>query len=89
MALAPDYGGNGRKLAAVFTAQDALQLFVVSRDNSVGSDDLVSVRLSGRELFEQVATNNDLDGMVINACGPGQPIALTRDAAAAILTEDD
>ena len=54
MALAPDAGGEGRRLAAVFTAEDALQLFVVSRDSVSGNDGLVSVRLTGRELFEQV-----------------------------------
>ena len=58
MALAPDAGGEGRRLAAVFTAEDALQLFVVSRDSVSGNDGLVSVRLTGRELFEQVRPRN-------------------------------
>ena len=50
MALATDVGAEGRKLAAVFTAQDALQLFIVSRQGS-GGDELISVRLSGVELL--------------------------------------
>ena len=36
MALAPD--AEGRKLAAAFTSQDALQLFVVSKESARGSD---------------------------------------------------
>lgn len=36
MALAPDV--EGRKLAAAFTSEDALQLFVVSKENARGSD---------------------------------------------------
>ena len=36
MALAPD--AEGRKLAAAFTSEDALQLFVVSKESARGSD---------------------------------------------------
>ena len=81
MALVPDEGG--RKLAAAFTAVDALQLFVASKER--GGHSMVSARLSGRELFEAVAANAALDGLVINPAGPGQPLALTREAASAIL----
>ena len=86
MALAPDAGDEGRRLAAVFTAEDALQLFVVARDaNARDSDGLVSVRLSGAELFEQIATNGELEGMVFNPFGPTAPVALAREAAQDIL----
>ena len=87
MALADDAGGDGRRLAAVFTAQDALQLFILSRESARNSDGLVSVRLSGRELFGQLAENAEIDGMVINPCGPTPPVALTRDVAHMVLTE--
>jgi len=86
MALAPDTSSEQpRRLAAVFTAQDALQLFVVSRESARASDDLVSVRLTGRELFSQVADNAELDGVVFNPSGPAEPVALARDVAAAVL----
>lgn len=84
MALAPDEAG--RRLAACFTAQDALQLFIVSRESVRGSDDLVSVRLSGRELFGQVAASTELDGLVINPSGPMQPLALSREVADLVLS---
>ena len=82
MVLAPDE--SGRRLVAAFTAQDALQQFVAA-SSSGGAVSLVSARLSGKELFEQVASTNDLDGIVFNASGPGQPIPLSRDAAYAVL----
>ena len=84
MALAPDEGG--RRLAAAFTAQDALQLFIVSRESVRGNDDLVSVRLSGKELFSQIAASSELDGLVINPSGPGQPLALSRAVADVVLS---
>lgn len=84
LALAPDEGG--RRLAAAFTAQDALQLFIVSRESVRGSDDLVSVRLTGRELFEQIAAGSELDGVVFNPSGPGQPVALSREVADLVLS---
>lgn len=83
MALAPDEGG--RALAAAFTAQDALKLFVMAREGG-GSADLVSVRLTGTELFEQVARSADrLDGLVFNPSGPGRPIPFARGVADAVL----
>jgi len=88
LALAPDVGGEGRRLAAVFTSEDALQLFIVSRESARGSDDLVSVRLNGRELFEQIASNGEIDGLVVNACGPVPPVALAREVAEVVLTGD-
>lgn len=84
MALAEDAGGEGRRLAAVFTAEDALQYFIAHSSRSA-SDGLVSVRLSGRELCEQVAGNTEIDGFVFNPCGPSAPVALAREAANDIL----
>ena len=47
---------------------------------------LVSVRLSGHELFQQVASNPELDGLVFNASGPAQPVALARGVADLVLS---
>ena len=84
MALATDVGAEGRKLAAVFTAQDALQLFIVSRQGS-GGDELISVRLSGVELFTQLMESAEIDGMVFNPCGPITPFAFAKEVAATVL----
>jgi len=85
MALAPDPSG-GRKLAAAFTAEDALQLFVVSGESDA-TREAISVRLSGSELFGHIAKNKDLDGLVFNPSGPGQPIALSAEAAHAVMAD--
>ena len=82
MALAPDT--EGRKLTAAFTAQDALQLFVVARESDP-SREAISVRVSGNELFTNLANSPELDGVVFNPAGPGQPCALSRQLAMAVL----
>lgn len=64
--------------------QDALQLFVVA-DNARATDGLVSVRLSGLELFQRLQQSDSLDGIVFNPAGPDLPIALAREVAAAVL----
>ena len=52
LALAPDVSSR-RRLAAAFTSQDALQLFVAA---SAASDtQLVAARLNGAELFGKLA----------------------------------
>ena len=86
IAFAPDPEG-GRSLAAIFTAQDALQLFVVATP-ARGTDGLVSVRLSGKELFAMVQQQEGLDGLVFNPAGPGQAIALSCAIAADVLDSD-
>jgi len=86
LALAPDVGGEGRKLAAAFTAEDALQHFIAARDGAQADDGLVAVRMSGCELFEKVVSVAGLDGIVFNASGPSRPVALTIDAARHVLT---
>jgi len=86
LALAPDVGGEGRKLAAAFTAEDALQHFIAARDGAQADDGLVAVRMSGCELFEKVVSVDGLDGIVFNASGPSRPVALTIDAARHVLT---
>ena len=81
LALAPD--SNSRRLAAAFTAQDALQLFVAS---SAASDtELVAARLTGVELFGKLA-EADLDGVVFNPAGPVQPVPLLKAVAQHVLS---
>lgn len=81
MVLAPDVGG--RRLLAAFTAQDSLQNFVVASSGACDVE-LVSARLSGQELFEQISSGG-LDGVVFNPSGPSAPIPLSCEAAQAIL----
>uniref|UniRef100_A0A7S2HME3 SseB protein N-terminal domain-containing protein n=1 Tax=Haptolina brevifila TaxID=156173 RepID=A0A7S2HME3_9EUKA len=85
LALAPDPIG-GRRLAAAFTAQDALQLFVVSGESNT-SREQISMRLSGRELFQHIASRSEeLDGVVFNPAGPGQPIPMSTEFARAVVS---
>jgi hypothetical protein len=81
LALAPD--NHSRRLAAAFTAQDGLQQFVAARNAS--DAELIAVRLSGAELFGQLA-EADLDGVVFNPAGPGSPVPLTKAVAAHVLS---
>ena len=82
LALAPD--GNSRRLAAAFTAEDALQRFVAARDAS-GVEELIAARLNGIELFGKLA-DADLDGVVFNPAGPGQPVPLLKAFAQHVLS---
>ena len=38
--------------------------------------------------YTQVASNDEIDGIVFNTCGPGEPVALSRDIASMVLTAD-
>ena len=84
MVLAPD-SKNGRALVAAFTAMDALQLFVAARDGNLLHEELTSVQLSGRELFRHIQDSAEIEGVVFNPSGPGQPCALSSAVAAAVL----
>uniref|UniRef100_A0A7S4C489 SseB protein N-terminal domain-containing protein n=1 Tax=Chrysotila carterae TaxID=13221 RepID=A0A7S4C489_CHRCT len=85
MAMVPD-SQSKRRLIAAFTANDALQFFVAAREAAAQTreEQLVSVQLSGLELFGHLA-GSSADGIVFNACGPTQPIALQREVTKAIL----
>ena len=65
------------------TIKDGLQQFVAARDAS--DAELIAVRLSGAELFGQLA-EADLDGVVFNPAGPGSPVPLTKAVAAHVLS---
>ena len=80
MALVPE-PNSCRKLVAAFTAQDALQRFVLSQQKELTSE-YISVRLSGVELFTRLLSNDEpLDGVVFNPAGPTQPLALAKEVA--------
>lgn len=81
LALAPD--SNSRRLAAAFTAEDALQLFVAS--SAASGAELVAARLTGVELFGKLA-EADLDGVVFNPAGPIQPVPLLKAVASHVLS---
>ena len=81
LALAPD--SSSRRLAAAFTAEDALQLFVAS--SAASGAELVAIRLTGVELFGKLA-DVDLDGVVFNPAGPIQPVPLLKAVAAHVLS---
>ncbi len=68
ISLAPD--GRGRKLAALFTADDALDLFIERN----GKPTMRAVPIGGEALFSAIR-RMPLDGMVFNCSGPITPRA--------------
>jgi hypothetical protein len=69
--LTPD--ANNRQLAAVFTAQDAGELFIAEAKEGLGED--VSLQeCSGTNLFNALQSM-PLDGLVFNPSGPTAPVA--------------
>jgi len=69
IALAPDT--RGRKLAALFTADDALEIFL---DEHRDRGELKPIPIDGEKLFSAVK-RMPLDGLVFNCCGPIRPRA--------------
>ena len=66
VALAPD--GRGRKLAALFTSEDALDLFLAQYPKP----NRRPVPIAGEALFTAIR-KMPLEGMVFNCCGPMKP----------------
>jgi hypothetical protein len=75
ITLAPD--DQGRKLAAIFTAEDCLQAFVAASKHLLGEDIQVD-EISGTQLFQNLSTL-EIDGVVFNCNGPTSPRALSID----------
>jgi hypothetical protein len=84
LVLAPD--SQGRALAAVFTAEDALQFFLDAIAPSADFDP-VPVRVNGEQLFAQL-NELPLDGVVFNCSGPIQPRAYGKRLAEYVLSAD-
>ncbi len=72
LALAPD--SRGRRLAAIFTAQDAFDAFCAEQGPQQDAGALVPLELPGVQLFAQLQ-RMQLDGIVFNCSGPTQPVA--------------
>jgi hypothetical protein len=81
MLLAPD--AQGRRLAAVFTTQDALELFLAQVEDQLEGRP-AHATTAGKELFISLKQLN-LDGVVFNCCGPTPPRAFGVGVLDAIL----
>ena len=71
LMLAPD--SKGRKLAALFTAEDSLDAYLDEKRGG-GFQDLEPLMMTGPRLFE-LLSRTPLDGFVFNCCGPIAPRA--------------
>ena len=69
ITLAPD--GRGRKLAALFTAEDALENFL---ERNASREGLKAVPINGEKLFNAIRLM-PLEGLVFNCSGPAKPRA--------------
>jgi len=78
VALAPD--GRGRKIAAIFTAEDALDQFLENHPKP----NRRPVPIAGEALFIAIR-KMPLDGMVFNCSGPVKPRLFPLSFAAEIL----
>lgn len=82
LALAPD--GQGRALAAIFTAADNFDAFTEVRQPALEEGQLLSLELTGVELFRLLAGMR-LDGLVFNCSGPAAAVAFAHAFAEVIL----
>lgn len=85
LVLAPDE--QGRSLAAVFTAEDALDAFF---DTVLAEADFepIPVRVGGEQLFAQLNAL-PLDGIVFNCSGPSFPRAFGKKLAEYVLSSTE
>ena len=84
IALAPD--AQGRKLAAVFTAEDCLEAFLQDAQGAYG-DGLIVDTLDGASLFAQLNAL-PLDGVVFNCSGPVKPSAVSLEMIGALVEKE-
>lgn len=82
MLLAPD--DRGRRLAALFTTQDALELFLAALGDQVQGR-VARATTAGQDLFISLK-QLELDGLVFNCCGPTPPRAFGIGVLDAILS---
>ena len=81
ITLAPDT--QQRKLAAVFTTEDALSLYVQNAQGALGDEILVD-RPAGKKLFAYLL-QLPIEGIVFNCYGPGEPRALSKASLQSLL----
>lgn len=82
IALAPDQ--EGRKLAAVFTAEDCLSIFIQHAGSSLGKK--VRIDQHKGETLIPYLLSLPIDGIVLNCYGPPPPKALDKNALLQILS---
>ena len=82
IALAPDE--KGRKLAAVFTSDEAIDAYTEQAKQRFPGVELKWLGLPGVQLFEQLAKMR-IDGIVFNCEGPAKPVAFAAQFAQLIL----
>lgn len=78
LAYAPD--SQGRRLAAVFTHDDAFRAYASDARNG----GVQSITLDGRTLFERLR-EAELGGIVFNCAGPAKPVAFALGIADVVL----
>ncbi|MBX7220806.1 MAG: SseB family protein [Blastocatellia bacterium] len=85
MVLAPD--NQGRQLAAVFTAEDTLEAFLLDI-LSVTEFEPLPIRLNGNKLFRQIL-EMPVEGVVFNCCGPVTARAFGKKLAEYVLSAEE
>ena len=81
ITLAPD--NTNRKLAAVFTAEDALSLYIQNAQGALGKQVLIDSP-NGHKLFSYLL-ELPIDGIVFNCYGPSKPRALSKESLKTLL----
>jgi len=82
IALAPD--SEGRKLAAIFTAEDCLSLFMQYAGKSFG--DKIRIDQHKGDVLLPYLLSLPIDGIAFNCYGPPNPKALSKEALVEILS---
>ena len=83
LALAPD--SQGRKLAAIFTAEDTLRAFLDRNGDTLKAHGFLPAQVDGEALFATLDRTAGLDGMVFDCAGPVAPKAVAMPYAQAVL----
>ncbi|MCL5997892.1 MAG: hypothetical protein M1546_17830 [Chloroflexi bacterium] len=83
LTLAPDR--HGRKLAAVFTAEDTLQAFLTDTRNGELGFEPVTRAIPGEHLFDDLR-EMPLDGIAFNCSGPVRTRLFTPELAKAVMS---
>jgi len=73
--MAPD--DQGRKIAAIYTAEDAAMWGYLEAEERQPEADLHIIKMGGSELFQRLI-HLEIDGFVFNHAGPGRPRAFQK-----------
>ena len=80
--MAPD--DKGRKLAAIFTADDSFDAFAAGETERLGGRAIEQMQLDGAALFDALR-RMAIDGFVFNCAGPVAPVAFAQAVAGIVL----